>query len=238
MTRELDDQLERELQQKGKTAPRITGAHVDACIVGKAFSRIPDTLATHCVLALYNGWTIHATNAGPVSAENFDPEVGERLAFEAARDKVWQLEGYLLADRLHRAAGGEPVPAYGEGAADAMLLAHRDSLRAQLGVAEGLLEADGWILGEGGNWTREPKADDGGDAAWEAGVQRALEKLVAMDLHDAAATISAEMGVYFERPGPDGKTFSEAVAEVPLATGPADADDHPGGTPVNQQTGD
>lgn len=111
--KEHEQALERELTGKGKTAPRVTSDHVDACIVGRSFHRIPDTLATVCVLALYNGWVIHGINPGPVSADNFDPEIGERLAFENARNQIWALEGYLLRDRLHRAEGGAPVPCYG-----------------------------------------------------------------------------------------------------------------------------
>lgn len=110
--------LERELIGKGKTAPRVTSDHVDACIVGATYSRIPNSLGTLCVMALYNGHVLYGVNTGPVSAENFDPAIGERLAFENAREQIWPLEGYLLRDRLHRAEGGAPVPAYGESVAD------------------------------------------------------------------------------------------------------------------------
>jgi hypothetical protein len=36
------------------------------------------------------------------SIENFDQEIGERISFDDARDKIWQLEGYLLKETLYR----------------------------------------------------------------------------------------------------------------------------------------
>lgn len=35
------------------------------------------------------------------SPQNFDAEIGEKIAYENARNKIWQLEGYLLKEQLH-----------------------------------------------------------------------------------------------------------------------------------------
>jgi hypothetical protein len=43
-------------------------------------------------------------NNGPVSAANFDQQIGCEYAYKAAVDQIWPLEGYLLAERLFRAA--------------------------------------------------------------------------------------------------------------------------------------
>lgn len=109
---------ELELQRKGKVAPRLTPAHIDAAIVGKQAHLLPGTVVTVVLLTLYNGVVVTGVNHGPADPANFDAEIGERLALEAARDRVWELEGYLLADRIHRGKGGAPVPAYGESIAD------------------------------------------------------------------------------------------------------------------------
>lgn len=42
--------------------------------------------------------------ASCVDANNFDKELGEKYALENAVEKLWELEGYLLAERLHRRA--------------------------------------------------------------------------------------------------------------------------------------
>ncbi|WP_308324412.1 Gp49 family protein, partial [Klebsiella pneumoniae] len=34
------------------------------------------------------------------SPENFDPEIGRKIARENAVNKIWMLEGYLLKQRL------------------------------------------------------------------------------------------------------------------------------------------
>lgn len=38
-----------------------------------------------------------------VDANNFDKELGEKYALENATEKLWELEGYLLANDLYRA---------------------------------------------------------------------------------------------------------------------------------------
>ena len=38
------------------------------------------------------------------SPENFDAEIGRKVARADARDKLWQLEGYLLREKLYHAA--------------------------------------------------------------------------------------------------------------------------------------
>ena len=42
--------------------------------------------------------------ASCVDSNNFDKALGEKYALENAVEKLWELEGYLLAERLHRRA--------------------------------------------------------------------------------------------------------------------------------------
>jgi hypothetical protein len=40
-----------------------------------------------------------------VDARNFNPEIGQNLAFKNAFSKLWELEGYLLAERKFSLTG-------------------------------------------------------------------------------------------------------------------------------------
>lgn len=52
-----------------------------------------------CCLTLKNGFTVTGESAS-ASVENFDEELGRKIARSHARDKIWQLEGYALRERL------------------------------------------------------------------------------------------------------------------------------------------
>lgn len=82
------------------------GVPAAACETANVVPQPPQALGlvTFCVLLLRNGHRIVGVNEGPVSAENFDPEVGRKFAREDAIDKVWPLEGYLLKQMLHVAS--------------------------------------------------------------------------------------------------------------------------------------
>lgn len=54
---------------------------------------------TFCVLVLRNGFTVTGESAC-ASPENFDPEIGRRVARANAVQKMWPLMGYALKDRL------------------------------------------------------------------------------------------------------------------------------------------
>jgi len=95
--------IEREVQAKGLTAPRISPDDLDARIIGELYHRFPGTTLTVCCLILENGFTVTG-EAAAVSPENFDEEIGRKIARAEARDKIWQLEGYLLRERLYRQA--------------------------------------------------------------------------------------------------------------------------------------
>lgn len=80
----------------------ISGALVRGELHGNLRSSELGSLAhvTFCVLTLRNGAKVTGVNYGPVSAANFNPLVGREMARENAIDKVWELEGYLLRERL------------------------------------------------------------------------------------------------------------------------------------------
>jgi hypothetical protein len=115
-----DQAIEQEIQAKGLTAPRITPAHIQACIASEHYftareavfmsAKTPEelmgigkshplALLTFCVLVLRNGFTVTGESAC-ASPENFDAEIGRKIARENAVNKVWMLEGYLLKEKL------------------------------------------------------------------------------------------------------------------------------------------
>jgi Phage protein (N4 Gp49/phage Sf6 gene 66) family/Protein of unknown function (DUF2829) len=60
---------------------------------------------TFCVLVLRNGFTVTGESAC-ASPENFNADIGKKVARENAIDKIWPLEGYLLRQMLHDATSG------------------------------------------------------------------------------------------------------------------------------------
>lgn len=108
--------LEQEIQAKGLNAPRLTPADIDAAIVDEYYFTAaqgargagypiptktqPICNLTFCVLVLKNGFTVTGESAC-ASPENFNEEIGRKIARDNAREKIWLLEGYLLKQRLH-----------------------------------------------------------------------------------------------------------------------------------------
>lgn len=124
-----DAQIEQEIQAKGLTAPRITPADIEANIASEHYFTAADGVAgaftnaqvaqgrgvypdeigqlktelrllTFCVLVLRNGFTVTGESAC-ASPENFDAEVGRKIARQNAVNKVWPLMGYELRSKLH-----------------------------------------------------------------------------------------------------------------------------------------
>ena len=105
------DQIEQEIQAKGLTAARITPADLQANIASEHYftageavrqgsaPRGPLDLLTLCVLVLSNGFTGTGESAC-ASPENFDEEIGRKIARANAEQKIWPLMGYELKQRL------------------------------------------------------------------------------------------------------------------------------------------
>lgn len=118
-----DGAIEREIRAKGLTAPRITPADIEANIGSEhyftAFDgamhrgehakyaanwEVPRTiealnLLTFCVLVLRNGFTVTGESEC-ASPENFDAELGRKIARANAVNKVWPLMVYALKQNL------------------------------------------------------------------------------------------------------------------------------------------
>ena len=91
--------IEAEIQAKGLNAPRLSPAMIDATILSEQFHVFPGTTMTVCCLALKNGFQVIGESAA-ASPVNFNAEIGQKIARDNARNKIWALEGYLLRQRL------------------------------------------------------------------------------------------------------------------------------------------
>ena len=110
--------IEQEIKACGAdVAPRVTPADIEANIAvedyftaaeGVSGSRYvvhnpnhrgPLSLLTFCVLTLKNGFTVTGESAC-ASPENFNAEIGRKVARENAVSKVWPLMGYALKEKL------------------------------------------------------------------------------------------------------------------------------------------
>ena len=60
----------------------------------------PLSRLTFCVLVLKNGFTVTGESAC-ASPENFDAEIGRKLARQNAVDKLWSLLGFRLRDAIY-----------------------------------------------------------------------------------------------------------------------------------------
>lgn len=112
--------IEADIIAKGKTAPRITPADIEAAIASEYYFVAGDgvygdarktgddgvqsfpaalDLLTFCVLVLRNGFTVTGESAC-ASPENFDTEIGRKIARQNAVQKIWPLMGYELRSKL------------------------------------------------------------------------------------------------------------------------------------------
>lgn len=108
---------EQEIAAVANKAPRITPADIEANIASEHYFTAQDgadgavshgakqvpalSLLTFCVLVLRNGFTVTGESAC-ASPENFDAEIGRKIARQNAVNKVWPLMGYALKEKLHR----------------------------------------------------------------------------------------------------------------------------------------
>ncbi len=105
-----------EIEAKGLTAPRVTPASIEEKIVGEYYftaaeglhGKLEQTgdlyhssldLLTICVLVMWNGFVVMGKSAC-ASPENFDAELGRKIARQDAFNQIWPLEGYLLREKL------------------------------------------------------------------------------------------------------------------------------------------
>ena len=81
----------------------IDTQHIESRIKDVTYHRISGTTATICNIEMVNGFSVRGESAC-VDPKNFDEAIGRKIAYDNAFDKLWPLEGYLLAERLSKEA--------------------------------------------------------------------------------------------------------------------------------------
>lgn len=104
----MDDAGIEAVLKANSPAPRVTLAGLDDVIASAYWHVPPGTTLTLCVLTLKNGFHVVGESAC-ASPENFDPEIGRKLAHANAKNKIWPLEGYLLRQRLSEREQAAPA---------------------------------------------------------------------------------------------------------------------------------
>lgn len=77
--------------------PKVTKDSIEAKIAKVDYLVLPDSTVTLCNITLKNGYSVRGESAC-VDPRNFNVEIGKGLAYKQAFDKLWPLEGYLLAE--------------------------------------------------------------------------------------------------------------------------------------------
>ena len=100
---EQEQLLEKQIQDKGLTHPRITPKDLDDNIkdieIVKFISKSGKILRW-AVITTSNGFAVVGKPSVAVSAENDDEEIGEKIAIENSREEMWLPMGYELHSRL------------------------------------------------------------------------------------------------------------------------------------------
>jgi hypothetical protein len=107
-----DSSIEQEIQAKGKTAPRVTQADFDANIISSEIVKHVSPsgqILRWAVITTASGFAVTGDPSAAVSAENDDASIGERIAIDNARNKLWPMMGYELKQRLHEVSNGNLV---------------------------------------------------------------------------------------------------------------------------------
>jgi deoxyhypusine synthase len=95
-----DENIEKEIQEKRLTAERITPDRINEVIKKEEYKLFEESCLTICVLTLENGFTVTGESAC-ASPENFNAELGKKIAKKDAMGKIWALEGYLLKQKIY-----------------------------------------------------------------------------------------------------------------------------------------
>lgn len=97
---------------EGRTAPRISLGKMEDAIVDVAYTTASKAFydgdpvnpgsyyMTLCLVTMRNGFMVIGDSC-PMSSENFDPELGKKLAYEKAIRQIWPLMAFAAKDRAY-----------------------------------------------------------------------------------------------------------------------------------------
>lgn len=81
-------------------AERVTPEFMQSRISKTEFTRLADSTVTHCRITLDNGFGVSGESAC-VNPENYNQQIGEKIAYDNAFRQFWPLFGFLLAEKNH-----------------------------------------------------------------------------------------------------------------------------------------
>ncbi|ATW62727.1 hypothetical protein SCBWM1_gp43 [Synechococcus phage S-CBWM1] len=89
------------LGEERLTAPKVTIDQVTGLICSETYTVLPSGRTMICELTLRNGFTVTGKSA-VVSINNSDYQIGKEISRKNAVDQIWQLEGYLLTEKIYK----------------------------------------------------------------------------------------------------------------------------------------
>lgn len=98
-----DQQLDAAI--KACPAERVTKEYIESRVKETTFTRFSETV-TICQITLDNGYSVRGESAC-VNPENYNQEIGERIAHDNAFNKLWPMFGFLLAEKNLRETPSE-----------------------------------------------------------------------------------------------------------------------------------
>ena len=91
------------MKEPAETLPnKLTMGDILDTVVKADYWRLGETTTTVCQLTLKNGFSVIGQSAC-IDPSEFNKSIGEKVAWDNALEKVWELEGYLLQQRRHEA---------------------------------------------------------------------------------------------------------------------------------------
>lgn len=98
-TEMTDEQLDQAIADR--PYEKVTKEGIEARITGVDYTVLPNSTVTICNINLENGFSVRGESAC-VDTRNFNMQIGQEIAYRDAFKKLWELEGYLLAEQRFR----------------------------------------------------------------------------------------------------------------------------------------
>jgi hypothetical protein len=91
---------DKELEQAIAEQPyeKVTKEGIESKIAAVDYHVLPNSTVTLCNIVMKNGFSVRGESAC-VDPKNFNMEIGRNISYRNAFASLWQLEGYLLAEK-------------------------------------------------------------------------------------------------------------------------------------------
>ena len=106
MTKEHDQEIEKQIQEKGLNAPRVKNENIDQIMEKIVYNFTQVSEKRLICQAIIGTFWIADGNSVTVDPKNFDLELAKEVSLqnakEAARNKLWEYEGWRLFRSLNQ----------------------------------------------------------------------------------------------------------------------------------------